>query len=173
MQVALFAVGAVCGLVLGWVIFGGSDSPRGALTGGAATTTEEAPENTSSTTETENNEGAAPAPVAPTAGRDFFVVPPVQPAGLSVSISQASVSGSSWIVVYESRNGERGNALGAALFTPERSSGSVRLLRTTIAGQTYFVGHHRDNGDRVFSLEKDAPVVGTNGEPVLVQFLAQ
>lgn len=172
-RVALFAGGALLGLVLGAVIFDGEGRQSGPVAGGSATSTEQAAPG-GATTEAEGTaEETAPASGAGAAGRDFFVVPPVQSAGFSVSVSQASVSGNSWIVVYESRNGERGNALGAALFSPERKSGTVRLLRTTIAGQTYFVGHRRDDGDRIFSMQKDLPVVGTNGEPVLVQFVAE
>lgn len=124
---------------------------------------------------TEND--AAPTTSATTNGAvsnsSAITVSSPQKAGLTVAVSVLAVSSPTWIVVYESRNGEPGNALGAALFAPESKSGSVNLLRGTIAGQTYFVGQRRDNGDRVFSLLKDLPVVDQNGAPILTQFTTQ
>ena len=168
---ALLIAGAiVLGLLLGWAFFGsGERTPEGGTT---TTSTEENTGGASTSTEEEQN-GTGVSVGSGSAGRDSFTVPPTQPAGLTVAVSQASVSGNTWIVVYESANGERGNALGAALFMPEKASGVIRLLRTTVAGQTYFVGHHRDNGDRKFSLENDQPALGTDGEPVYVEFRAQ
>jgi hypothetical protein len=163
--------GIVLGLILGSVFFGSDDRPR---RGGPAVVV--TPEDTTpaATEEEAAGESASPASPAGTGlSRDSFVVPPTQPAGRTVAVSQVNVSGNVWIVVYESRNGERGNALGAGLFFPGQSSGTVHLLRGTVAGQTYFVGHHRDNGDRFFSLEKDVPVLGSDGEPLYVQFVAQ
>ena len=73
-------------------------------------------------------------------------------------------------MVYESNNGVRGNALGAALFFPQGGAKTVNLLRTTQAGKTYFVGRHVDNGDKQFSLTLDQPVVNAAGNPVYVEF---
>lgn len=102
-----------------------------------------------------------------------FTAPSVQSAGLAVSVTAVSVFAPTWIVVYENRDGAPGNALGAALFTPESTGGSINLLRGTIPGQTYFIGQRRDNGDRVFSLEGDTPVLDQSGKPVLAQFTTQ
>ena len=99
-----------------------------------------------------------------------LTTPPMQDAGFTVSVAVAAVTSPVWVVVYENRNGGLGNALGAKLFFPESTDGSVNLLRGTISGQTYFVGQRRDNGDRVFSLEKDLPVLDQSGKPILVQF---
>lgn len=165
----LVAGGIIFGLLLGWAFFGRDDGASNA--GTTATSTEETG---GASTSTEEEQNGTEVPVGTgSAGRDSFTVPPTQPAGMTVAVSQASVSGNTWIVVYESANGVRGNALGAALFTPEKASGAVRLLRTTVAGQTYLVGHHRDNGDRKFSLENDQAVLGANGQPVYVEFRAQ
>ncbi len=100
-----------------------------------------------------------------------LVVTTPQKAGLSVAISKADVSGVTWVVVYEGQNGKPGNVLGAAIFSPDHESGTVDLLRTTLAGQTYFVTEHSDNGDRKFSL-KDDPLLTENGQPTWVTFTA-
>lgn len=92
-----------------------------------------------------------------------------QPAGMEVSAT-ADVSAPTWVVVYESRNGQISNILGAALFFPGQASGKVELLRGTMPNQTYFVGEARDDGDHKFSLVKDNPVLDADGNPLLVQF---
>lgn len=92
-----------------------------------------------------------------------------QPAGMEVTAT-ANVSTPTWVVVYESRNGQISNILGAALFFPGQPNSTVELLRGTSAGQTYFVGEARDDGDHKFSLVKDTPVLDANGNPLLVQF---
>jgi hypothetical protein len=73
-------------------------------------------------------------------------------------------------VVYESKIGVRGNALGAALFFPEGGDRTINLLRATVAGQTYLVGRHVDNGDKQFSLTNDQPVVNAAGNPLYAEF---
>ena len=146
--VVVFIVGLAVGLLAlwGWFAFSGGDSiPAEDATGKTISDS-----------------------VSVVAGE--LAIPPLQDAGLTVSVTAAIVASPTWIVVYESRNGVPGNALGAALFTPERTTGSVNLLRGTISGQTYFVGQQRDNGDRVFSLENDAVALDEGGNPILVQF---
>lgn len=78
-----------------------------------------------------------------------------QSAGTSVTITKAIVSSPTWIVVYENNAGKPGNALGAALFFPEKQSGTVELLRATTPGKTYLAAKQVDNGDRRFSLKDD------------------
>ncbi|MDP4020887.1 MAG: hypothetical protein Q8P58_02510, partial [Candidatus Adlerbacteria bacterium] len=104
---------------------------------------------------------------------EALVVPSPQNAGLSVMVSSATVTSPTWVVVYESKNGVRGNALGAALFFPQDGDKTINLLRATTAGQTYFVGRHVDNGDKQFSLTLDKPVVNAAGSPVYVEFRAR
>jgi hypothetical protein len=101
---------------------------------------------------------------------EALVVPSPQDAGLSVMISSASVSVPTWVVVYDSKNGTRGNALGAALFFPGGGAKSVKLLRATESGKTYLVGRHVDNNNKQFSLTDDRPVTNAAGNPVYVEF---
>lgn len=92
-----------------------------------------------------------------------------QPAGTSVAVTKAIVSAPTWIVVYENNNGGPGNALGAALFFPERQTGTVELLRGTLPGKTYLAVKQLDNGDRKFSL-RDDQFVSEGGEVQWVTF---
>lgn len=116
--------------------------------------------------------GAAPA--APGEGSDpSLAVMTPQRAGLSVEIDKALVSAPTWLVVYEEgRDGKPGNALGAALFLPDRQRGNVTLLRATMPGRTYLVGRRVDDGDRKFSLVKDLPLYDGGEEAALAQFAA-
>src|SRR3989338_748980 len=92
-----------------------------------------------------------------------------QSAGNSVAVARAVVSAPTWVVIYENNNGAPGYALGAALFFPGTSSGSVELLRATAAGKTYLAAEQLDNGDRRFSL-KDDKFLSEDGTPQWVTF---
>ncbi len=144
------AVGIVAGVILAWSI--NSVIKRGSVTNNAPVVTP-----TATTTEGQGSDAS------------FSVMTP-QKAGRSVAV-RAVVQTPTWVVVYESRNGTPGNVLGASLFFPERSTGTVELLRGTTAGQTYFVTKHRDNGDRRFSLHSDA-LLEEGGQAVWTTFTA-
>ena len=75
--------------------------------------------------------------------------------GTSVIIDKAIVSEPTWVVIYEDQNGKPGNALGAALFFPEKQAGTVELLRATVSGKNYLAVKQVDNGDHKFSLKDD------------------
>ncbi|KKW35871.1 hypothetical protein A2852_02490 [Candidatus Adlerbacteria bacterium RIFCSPHIGHO2_01_FULL_54_23] len=145
-----FAVGVIAGILLawGWSAWRVSISSTFAETGSS--------QNTGSALEEES------------AG---LVVATPQRAGISVQISEVSVSAPTWIVVYENNGGEPGNALGATLFFPSSKQGAITLLRGTVAGQTYLVGKRADDGDRRFSLTKDAPLT-EDGVSKFAQFMA-
>lgn len=97
-------------------------------------------------------------------------LPSPQSSGLEVSVSHIVVTVPTWVVIYENYNGQPGNALGAGLFTPERRSGVVDLLRGTLPGQTYFAGEARDDGDHMFSMVNDPAVRDAGGNPIVLQF---
>ncbi len=95
-----------------------------------------------------------------------------QSAGPSVTITHLNIAKPTWVVVYVSREGKPGLALGARLFFAGDKQGKVGLLRNTQAGQSYFVGLSVDNGDRVFSLTKDKPLADADGGPLWATFRA-
>jgi hypothetical protein len=96
-----------------------------------------------------------------------------QKAGSEVTISKLNVVRPTWVVVYVSREGKPGNALGARLFFAGDKGGEVALLRATQQGQQYFVGLSVDNGDRVFSLSADKPIADADGGPLWATFSAR
>lgn len=95
-----------------------------------------------------------------------------QKAGPNVTISSLNIVRPTWVVVYVSREGKPGNALGARLFTAGDKRGTIGLLRNTQAGQAYFVGLSVDDGDRKFSLSKDKPLADADGGPLWATFRA-
>lgn len=96
-----------------------------------------------------------------------------QPAGFVVVVSHVSAKDPLWVVIYEDNGGQPGNALGAGRFTSEKTSGLVQLLRGTLPQSTYYGVLHRDDGDRVFSLESDFPLRDEEGTPRMVRFVTQ
>lgn len=97
-------------------------------------------------------------------------VSPLQDAGTEVSVSVEEVSAPAWVVVYESNNGKPGNVLGAGYMTPTIIANKVPLLRSTVSGQTYFIGQTTDDGDSTYSMQKDAALRDAKGNLVLVEF---
>lgn len=82
-----------------------------------------------------------------------------QTAGVITTLTEVNVTDSSWVVVYEDRNGGLGNILGAQRFDQGNySGGKVELLRGTTRGNTYHVLIHPDNGDRIFDHKVDVPL---------------
>ncbi len=95
-----------------------------------------------------------------------------QKAGPSVAVRELSIARPTWVVVYVSREGKPGNALGARLFFASDRQGAVGLLRNTQPGQTYFVGLSVDDGDRTFDLAKDKPLADADGGALWATFRA-
>ena len=146
--------------------------PEVAVNNEGTTPTEEvAPVGTTAPTETAVSQNSAPSVVEPSGALPVTVATP-QPAGMSVAVSNVSVSVPTWIVVYKNNSGVAGNALGAGLFLPGGPVDAVPLLRATEAGQSYLVGESVDNGDRVFDLHGDAQVKDAQGTPLFVTFQA-
>ncbi|MEK7612795.1 MAG: hypothetical protein AAB449_01450 [Patescibacteria group bacterium] len=160
-----FVVGLIAGVVLGWVWTARDQKPE-ANSAGTATSTSK-PSTSSTDDSTTATESVTQSGIAVAA----------QPAGLDVEVSNVVVSKPTWVVVYESRGGALGNALGAKLFFPISqgggTSGSITLLRTTLAGGTYFIGQHVDNGDGKFTKLSDEAVLGAEGEQLVVSFTAK
>lgn len=158
--IGIFAAGLVVGVLIGW---GYSTSVDRGMAGANATSTPSTRQSSSTGGLTIGADGNA---------ESSFSVADPQPAGLKVSITKAVVSKPTWVVVYEDNDGKTGRALGATLFTAQKQSGTVTLLRGTVAGNDYLVGQSVDDGNKTFSLKADKPVlVGDN--PLLVGFTAE
>ncbi|MDE2071425.1 MAG: hypothetical protein KGI70_01665 [Patescibacteria group bacterium] len=161
--VGTLAGGIIIGVVAAW-------GYSALVTKGTPATTQTYNQNaTSAQTQTQGQQQITAQP-GTSAGAPSVVA---QKAGSTVTVSAVNVESPTWVVVYESRNGAPGNALGATLFFPGQSSGNVELLRPTIAGETYFVGESTDNGDRKFELHGDTQVTAEDGSVLWGTFVAQ
>ena len=100
---------------------------------------------------------------------DLLIIPD-QPAGLSVRVDKAAVGDNDWIVIHEDVRGMPGRALGAARFVGGSTSGTVELLRGTVPGNTYHGLIYKDDGDHIFSIDRDIPVRDSSGNPIQVTF---
>ena len=159
--VGIFVAGLIVGVLLGWGIVSSREG-----TSSTATTTSQG----ATTTNTNTNTGS-------TLGTGDVVISASQPAGPSVAVSKINVGKPTWVVVYDNNAGAAGRALGATLFLPTaaggESSGTIDLLRPTVAGTTYLVGQLVDDGDYNLSFSKDTAVLGTDGKPALMVLTAQ
>lgn len=162
-----FIGGLILGGFAGWIWFGAQPKD----TGGDA--------NANTMEEGTAMEGVGGADTSTVGGGDSMIssggllVASPQPSGMQVAVTNVSLAEPTWLVVYESRGGLPGNALGAAMFFPTTKSGTIDLLRGTLPGQTYFVGQSLDDGDHIFSLQSDKPVRDAEGNPVWVTFQTQ
>lgn len=157
--ITVVAILVVMGIA--WAITGNEKSPT------------DTPSNTVPSGTTTNNGGTQTSTTSNTQvsfpSGSLVVVSP-QTAGLTVAISNVVVQVPTWVVIYENYNGQLGNVLGAALFTKDRSSGVVDLLRGTLPGQNYFAGEARDDGDHMFSMVNDPAIRDANGDPITLTF---
>ncbi len=157
--ITIVAILVVMGIA--WAITGNEKTPTGT------------PSNTVPSGTTTNNGGAQTGTTSTTQATfpsGSLVVASPQTAGLTVAISNVVVQVPTWVVIYENYNGQLGNVLGAALFTKDRSSGVVDLLRGTLPGQSYFAGEARDDGDHMFSMINDPAIRDANGNPITLTF---
>ncbi|GEM_PF-931566 len=95
-----------------------------------------------------------------------------QKAGLSV-MAVVSLDRQGWVAVHEQTAGKPGKVLGAKHFGPATGAVTVPLKRATVAGGTYYVMLHSDDGDiNDLNLGKDLPLLGANGMPIMAMFRA-
>lgn len=97
-----------------------------------------------------------------------------QPAGKSVAIKNMNLAATAWVAIHDDRDGKPGDILGAKRYFATETSGTVPLLRATVAGKRYFAMVHKDNGNLAFEFKAgDAPLMNSAGEPVMAAFVAQ
>lgn len=86
-----------------------------------------------------------------------------QAAGSSVSLDSITFpTNGGWVGVREYENGQLTGLLGVARWNQTEGllPSDIRLLRPTIAGNTYAVVFYTDNGDKTFSLATDVQMEG-------------
>ena len=119
-------LGVIAGILIAWA-WSAYRSPKASVPAGTTAT---------STAVSTNNTPGIDTSVVPllASGQNLTIVSP-QTAGNRVAVAKAVVSSPTWIVIYENNAGKPGNALGAALFFPERQTGTVEMLRSTTSGK--------------------------------------
>ncbi len=167
--IGVFISGVIVGLIIGWGWFSlrTDDAQEGAMASSTVKSTTETP------SKTNTNTPASTGTKAPTAVSSGTLDVLSQSAGLTVKVSSISVAVPTWVLVMDNNNGTPGNGFGAQMFFPGDKSGTVDLLRPTVAGKSYFVAEFVDNGDHKFSRQTDTQVTGISGAPMLVEFSAQ
>lgn len=79
-----------------------------------------------------------------------------QPPGNQVLIRDVKIVDNLWLAVYEDREGEPGNVLGAVFVrSGEYPALAIPLLRNTVDDLPYYVQAHSDNGDGMFDHRVD------------------
>ena len=89
----------------------------------------------------------------------------------TVSIALVLLAKPGFVVVHEDRAGTAGQILGqsAALGAGETKNLSIALSRSTTDGETLYAMLHFDDGDGVFDVAKDNPVLNSvSSEPVMM-----
>jgi hypothetical protein len=94
-----------------------------------------------------------------------------QIAGNAVVVQSVTFKEAGWIAIYEDRDGKPGNILGARWYPAgETKNGPVELLRPTVKG-VYYARFHKDDGNHLFDLKIDSPLVDGSGNPVTMRFV--
>lgn len=97
-----------------------------------------------------------------------------QAAGRTVLVSAVSVTETSWVAIYEEKDGKPGSILGAQKVNSGDKITAVELLRPegTLAGGRYFAAILPDDGDGQFNRLTDLPPFSPE-KVVIVSFIAR
>ena len=96
-----------------------------------------------------------------------------QPASNMAQIAKVAMAQNGWVAVRVDMGGVPGNIWGAQRFdVGAYAGGQVELVHSLVAGNIYYAVICVDNGDKVFDHNVDLPVVGADGKPVMVKFVA-
>ena len=163
---------AVAIIVIGFVFAIRHARPTSAVVGakGAlATTTEVTSGDTEVTAATGEGTGEVKVSNVTTATTGELLTVSNQKAGSEVKIDSLSLTRASWVAIRDSKDW----VLGAAWFPAGATSGTVSLLRNTVAGEHYTAVIYIDNGDKKFQVHGDSLVTGADGVPGSASFTAQ
>jgi plastocyanin len=99
-----------------------------------------------------------------------LVVVPVQFPGENFMVDFVNLTQSGFVVVYEELEGNPGVSIGSTALYPEGmySDFQIPLTRATISGENIYIILHEDSdGDGVFNLENDRPLLDENGNQAM------
>lgn len=173
--VVAFIAGLIIGGLLVWLFSGSSDGTSSEKTAsGKKDVASALEEKLGDTIEEMGGAGTTTEKNAPS-DEAFSVAD--QSAGMTVSlgVSLQYPRKEGWIVVHEDVGGELGSALGAARYNTEveLTPASVELLRETEVGKTYHVVYYTEDGDRMFDLKLDTPILKDGGGLLEATFVAK
>lgn len=94
-----------------------------------------------------------------------------QVAGSIVSIDRVVSSTGGWIVIRNNTYGTPGNVIGTQHFDAGMFDGTVKLLRNTRIGNIYYAVLYNDNGDGIFNLRTDKPIVDSASNVIADTFV--
>lgn len=165
--VGIFIAGLIVGGLLASVFTGQHGTPT--------VSTETSNTGTTTTTTTTNTTAGVDLTGSTLAGGlQGLTIASGQEAGATVAVSSISVQKPTWVIIYDNQGGVPGRALGAQLFFPVsqggETSGTVSLVRSTLAGHSYLAGERIDNGDNTYVPADDHQVLDANGQALTVQF---
>jgi len=95
-----------------------------------------------------------------------------QPAGDTVVIGKVILAKSGWVAVQDDESGQPGRILGARRFDAGEATGTVSLLRNTVAGNTYHVVLRSDDGVEGFDPATDTALTDSTSKVVSTSFKA-
>jgi hypothetical protein len=155
-KLILASAGAfVVGFFIAWLVFGGSGTANDAA-GKNEDTASPLTENT----------------FVPFSGTASITAVNQKP-GRTASVSSAETDKESWIAIHEDREGKPGNILGAKKIGVGATQNiEVSLLREMKDGGTYYAMLHAEDGDGSFDYKKDTPLLDSEGNPIMISFVA-
>ncbi len=165
---AVFLIGFLIGMGSAWLSFRNQETSPSAS---SAVTAQQSAEKQKTKTASDDSVVSAGEIPGGTAVASNFINAHMQLAGSVATVQSVSLETSGWLVVYEDRLGQPGNALGATrLDAGTYEDIHVELLRNTVPAEIYDIVLHKDNGDRIFNLEDDFPFRDSGGNPIMVKF---
>lgn len=160
--VLIAVISFAIGLGLSWYIFGRGDLGQNGAPAISDVTT-------SSYVKISDNEKVQA--VATIGGNSISVKNQIS--GNQVVLESVSFESDGWVAIHEERDGELGNTLGAGWFPAGTNSGTIDLLRGTVAGGTYYAVLHGDDGDKQYNYKIDKPLTDDSGSMLMVKFSAE
>ncbi len=92
--------------------------------------------------------------------------------GNVVYLSSVQLAKPGWVAVHKDNNGQPGAVIGSAYFGTGINPGKITLSQPTVEGGVYYAMLHTDDGDKLFSETKDAPLKDSRGNVIMKIFRA-
>jgi hypothetical protein len=87
-------------------------------------------------------------------------------------VSSVQLSNPGFVVIQEDKDGVPGNVIGSKYFEEGINTGKVMLTKNTVEGKVYYAVLYKDDGDKLFDIEKDTLLKGLTGANIMKSFKA-